>query len=405
MTLELGADPTEAGLDPAALARLADHFDAYVADGRLPGWMVTLSRGGRLAWVGSGGWRDRAGGLPVTDDTVWRIYSMTKPVTALLVMGLVDEGLLHLDDDVARWIPELDDARVFVGGTAEEPVTRPAASPVLVRHLLSHTAGLTYGFTFRHPVDAMYRAKGHLFGSPGKTLAESVSDWCSTPLVADPGTRFNYSVAYDVLGHLVELVTGRGLDAVMRERVLDPLGLGDTDWWCPPEKAERLAALELAPILASWAEYRIGDQQLRWPRLLGAGGGLVSTARDFDRVMAALLGRGGLDGVRLVSPEGFDQMVANQLPGGLLEDLALDTYGEVPYAGMGYGFGQFVVVDAARAHFPMAAGSTGWGGAASTHYFIDPADELTAAFYTQLLPVGTHPLFREFGELVAAARA
>ncbi|HEV2426667.1 MAG TPA: serine hydrolase domain-containing protein, partial [Acidimicrobiales bacterium] len=247
MTSELAADPRDAGLDPAALTRMAQGFDAYVDDGRLPGWMVTLWRGGARAWTGRGGFASRARAEPVAEDTIWRIYSMTKPITALLVMGLVDDGVLTLDDDVARWVPELEGATVFVGGTPEDPVTRPAGAAITVRHLLSRTSGLTYGFTFRHPVDAMYRARGHLFGSSGKGLAESVADWGATPLVFDPGTLFTYSVAFDVLGHLVEVATGRGLDAVMRERVLDPLGLADTDWWCPPEKVGRLADLELAP--------------------------------------------------------------------------------------------------------------------------------------------------------------
>ncbi|MGH9020487.1 MAG: serine hydrolase domain-containing protein [Acidimicrobiales bacterium] len=398
MTSELATDRRDVGVDETVLEGLAATFNAYVADGRLPGWMVTVWRGGRRAWTGRGGYARRASGEPVNEDTLWRIYSMTKPITALLVMGLVDEGLLSLDDEVARWVPELGAATVFVGGTPEEPVTRPSGAPVSVRHLLSHTSGLTYGFTFRHPVDAMYRAKGHLFGSSGKGLSESVGDWCSMPLVFDPGTKFTYSVAFDVLGHLVERVTDRPLDAALRERVLDPLGLSDTDWWCPPEKRARLADLELAPLLASWSEYRIGEQATRWPRMLGAGGGLVSSAADFERVMALMLGRGELDGVRLVAPETFDLMVTNQLPdGGLLEDLAQDGYAEEGYAGCGFGLGQCVVVDAARAA-PLSVGTYRWGGAASTHYFVDPREDLAVAFYTQLLPTGTYPIFAQLVE-------
>ena len=300
--LEIGATPAERGLDEARLERVVAHFNRYVASGRVAGWLATVSRGGDLVWVGRGGHRDREAGLAVGDDTIWRIYSMTKPVTALLVMSLYEEGLFDLNDDVGRWIPELAEPRVFVGGTAQAPETAPARGPVRVHHLLNHTSGLTYGFQRRHAVDEIYRDKGYDFvWAAHKDLAGCVADWCSSPLVFEPGTHFNYSVSFDVLGRLVEHWTGQGFAEALAQRVLTPLGLTDTGWWCPEDRHDRLARLYLATPDGAAAFDQLGRHAQHEPHVLGGGGGLVSTASDYERLMRLLLNGGELDGVRVVS--------------------------------------------------------------------------------------------------------
>ena len=223
--LKVGDDPRAFGLSPERLARIAPHFDAYVDDRRLAGWLATVSRGGQLVWTGSGGHRDRERGLEVADDTIWRIYSMTKPVMAVAAMILYEEGLFDLNDDVGTWIESMREPRVWSGGTPMSPETVPALEPVRVHHLLTHTSGLTYGFQYTHPVDAIYRTKGYDFAfKSGATLREAVDDWCTSPLVFQPGSRWNYSVGLDVLGRLIEIWSGQSLDVFMQERIFDPLG-------------------------------------------------------------------------------------------------------------------------------------------------------------------------------------
>jgi CubicO group peptidase (beta-lactamase class C family) len=405
--LDPRATPEERGLDPARLERIGTHFDRYVADGRLAGWLATVSRGGDLVWTGRGGYRDREARSRVDDDTVWRIYSMTKPVIALAVMVLYEEGCFDLIDDVGRWIAELGAPRVFSGGTASAPETVAAEGPVRVHHLLSHTAGLTYGFQRRHPVDEIYRDKGYDFAwTATKDLAGAVGDWCSSPLVCQPGTAFNYSVAFDVLGRLIEIWSGLPLDRFVAERLCGPLGLTDTEWFCPEDKRERLARLYLATPEGASAFDHLGAHATTPPRVLRGGGGLVSTARDYERVMRLILGGGELDGVRLLSRATVDLMTRNHLPGGAdLPRVALDSYAERDMAGLGFGFGGFVVEDAVANESLFTEGSYGWGGAASTTFWVDPVEDLAVAFYTQLFPTGTISIRRELGQLVYGALA
>ncbi len=405
--LEIGASPEERGLNAARLERVVSHFNRYVDSGRVAGWLATVSRGGDLVWVGRGGHRDREAGLPVVDDTVWRIYSMTKPVTALLVMSLFEEGRFDLNDDVAKWIPELAEPRVFVGGTAEAPETVAADEPVRVHQLLSQTSGLTYGFQRRHVVDEIYRNKGYDFvWASHRDLAGCVADWCSSPLVFQPGTRFNYSVSFDVLGRLVELWTGQGFAEALSQRVLDPLGLSDTGWWCPEDKHDRLARLYLVTKDGAAPFDQLGGHAQHEPHVLGGGGGLVSSARDYERLMRLFLNGGELDDVRVVSRPTLGLMMRNQLPGrGDLAASAVDSYAEPAYAGLGFGYGGFVVEDAAANRGPMTEGSYGWGGAASTVFWVDPVEDLAAAFYLQLFPTGSIPVRREFAQLVYGAIA
>ena len=221
--VKVDADPGEVGLDGDRLRRLDDVFRSYVDDGRLPGWTLAVTRRGKVAHLTHHGLADIESGRPVGDDTLWRIYSMTKPITSVAAMMLYEQGLLELTDPVSTFIPEFAEPRVYVGGSAGAPGTRPAVEPIRVWHLLTHTAGLTYGFHHAHAVDEMYRARGYEFGPPaGQDLATACAGWARFPLLFDPGTEWNYSVATDVLGRVVEVVSGLPLDRFFAERISRP---------------------------------------------------------------------------------------------------------------------------------------------------------------------------------------
>ena len=361
-----------------------------------------MARGGELVWTGKGGFRDREKNLEVNDDTMWRIYSMTKPITSIAVMMLYEEGKFDLNDDAGRWIEALREPRVWVGGTARQPKTVAAIEPVRIHHLLSHTSGLTYGFQYSHPVDEIYREKGYDFGfAKGADLSQAVHDWCTSPLLFQPGSRWNYSVSVDVLGRLIEIWSGQPLDVFMRERIFEPLGMPDTEWFCPPEKIDRLAMLYVPLNGDSFPYEEIATAATRAPRIHGGGGGLLSTASDYHRFSTMLLRGGELDGVRLVSSRTLELMTENHLPGDVdLEAFATDSFSEAEYAGVGFGLGFSVVTDRRKNKSLTSEGSFAWGGAASTAFWVDPAEDLTVSFFTQLLPSGTYPIRRELQQLV-----
>jgi CubicO group peptidase (beta-lactamase class C family) len=409
--LTVEADPAEAGLDEERLKRVDAHFAGYVADGRLPGWLLTISRHGRLAHVARCGSRDLEAGLPVTDDTVWRIYSMTKPVTSVAAMMLYEEGALALTDPVSAFIPAFEDVRVYAGGSDLKPVTVPAAQPVTIWHLLTHTAGLTYGFHRVHPVDAVYRAAGFEWGTPrGVDLARACDLWAGFPLLFQPGAEWNYSVATDVLGRVVEVASGQRLDEFFADRILRPLGMTDTAFWAGPAAQPRLAALYTPGPDGKAARLdAFGRAALREPRMLSGGGGLVSTAADYGRFTQMLLHRPGspageLDGVTLLSPRTVGYMARNHLPGGAdLEAFGRPLFADAPLRGIGFGLGFGVRVDPVAARVVGSAGEIYWGGAASTAFWVDREADLTVSFFTQLLPSSTHPIGPQLRQLVYQA--
>jgi CubicO group peptidase (beta-lactamase class C family) len=409
--LTVEVDPAEVGLDPDRLSRIGAHFERYVADGRLPGWLITVRRGGSLAYVARCGSRDLEADLPVTDDTLWRIYSMTKPLTSVAAMILVEEGKLALTDPVSAFIPSFADVRVYTGGSDLRPVTVPAVEPVRVWHLLTHTAGLTYGFHRVHPVDAMYRAAGFEWSSPaGMDLAQACDAWAGLPLLFQPGAEWNYSVATDVLGRVVEVASGQSLDEFFAARILGPLGMTQTSFWAGPDAAPRLAALYMpGPGGAAARLDALGGAALAPPDMLSGGGGLVSTAADYDRFTRLLLSRPGspageLDGVRLLSPRTVGYMTRNHLPGGLdLETFGRPLYAESPFRGVGFGLGFAVVLDPVPGKMICSPGEISWGGAASTAFWVDQDADLTVSFFTQLLPSSAYPIRPQLRQLVYQA--
>jgi CubicO group peptidase (beta-lactamase class C family) len=409
--LKVEADPAEAGFAADRLRRLDGHFARYVDDGLLAGWLLTVTRHGKLVHVASYGNRDREAGLAVEPDTLWRIYSMTKPVTSVAAMMLYEEGAFELTDPVSKFIPSFKDMRVFVGGSDQRPVTVPAAEPVRIWHLLTHTSGLTYGFHRSHPVDGMYRTAGFDLGSPPKyTLAEACDRWAGLPLLFEPGAEWNYSVSTDVLGRVVEVASGQRLDEFFAQRLLDPLGMTDTAFYARPDDLPRLAALYGRGIDGKAIRMDgMGRAARGEPLMLSGGGGLVSTAADYHRFTQFLLPSkdspaGELDGVRLLSPRTVAYMGRNHLPGN--QDIAQfgrPLNAESPPVGTGFGLGLAVVIDPVAGRVVCSPGELSWGGAASTAFWLDPAEELTVSFFTQLIPSTSHPLRSQLRQLVYQA--
>jgi CubicO group peptidase (beta-lactamase class C family) len=406
--LQVEVEPAQVGLDAVRLARLDQHFHRYVQDERLPGWLLVVSRQGQVAYVSTDGWRDRERSLPVEVDTVWRLASMTKPITSVAAMMLYEEGAFELKDPVHRWLPEFRDMRVFRGGFGPRIETRPAVEPIRVWHLLTHTAGLTYGFHYAHPVDALYRAAGFEWGSPPSLdLAACCERWADIPLLFEPGTEWNYSVATDVLGRLVEVRSGQPLDEFFRTRIFDPLGMTETGFWAAKESAAaRLAAAYMVNPEGAQAPAVPfdGSASLRPPAMWSGGGGLVGTAADYLRFALMMRGGGRHEGVRLLSPGTVAYMTANHLPGGTdLEHFGRRLFAETTFDGVGFGLGFSVVTDPVAGKVLCGRGEFGWGGAFSTAFWVAPEEDLVVLFFTQLLPSSTHPIRSQLKQLVYQA--
>jgi len=392
-------DPAQLGFDAARLGRIDDLLGRYVDDGKLPGWSVLVSRHGQPVHVARGGLRDIEAGTVVESDTIFRIYSMTKPVTSVAAMMLYEQGAFELNDPIARWLPEFADMHVWDGGSALKPKTVPALEPIRVWHLLTHTSGLTYGFHYAHPVDAMYRAAGYEWSAPPSTdLAGATAAFASMPLLFQPGREWNYSVATYVLGRLVEVLSGQPLGAFFQQHIFAPLDMTDTGFG--GADPARTAALYTPGLVRNDV---LGDSVLK-PTWLSGGGGLTSTVADYYRFAEMLRGWGRLGDVRLLGDRTVRRMASNHLPG----DVDLVAYGrplfaETPFDGVGFGLGFSVTLDPTATHTLGSRGEFAWGGAASTVFWVDPVEDITTVFMTQLLPSSTYPIRSQLRQLVYSA--
>lgn len=384
--------PESVGLSSQRLSRIDQHLRRrYVDSGKVAGTLTLVSRKDQVAYCETLGEMDRERSKPMQEDTIFRIYSMSKPITSVALMMLFEEGHFQLSDPVHRFIPEWRDLAVYEQGTHPAWLTTPCQRPMTIHDLFTHQSGLTYGFMQRTNVDRAYRRLK--IGREGnKDLREMIESLASVPLEFSPGTRWNYSVATDVLGYLVEVMSGMPYDEYLRTRIFEPLGMVDTGFGVPDEKLDRFAAnyarrpdkslkLEDDP---ETSVYR-GAQTF-----FSGGGGLVSTAADYLRFCRMLLHGGELDGQRLLGRKTLELMTMNHLPGGQdLTDLAFGSFSETTYAGVGFGLGFSVMVDPAKAQTVGSPGEFAWGGAASTAFWIDPAEELIVIFMTQFMPSGT----------------
>ncbi|WP_336486886.1 serine hydrolase domain-containing protein [Methylobacterium nigriterrae] len=397
-------DPRSLGLCPERLERIDAWMRALVADKKLAGLSVMVSRRGRTGFFRAHGLADLARGTPFAADTITRIYSMTKPLTSVAAMMLYEEGRFQLDDPVARFLPEFSEMRVLTGGNRITFESEPARRPITIRDLLTHTSGLTYGFMEATLVDELYRRNGVDFHLADASLAEVVGRVAKLPLLSQPGAQWNYSVATDVLGHLVAVVSGRDFADVLRERVIGPLGMSDTDFQVHPDKLPRLAANYT---LSRDRSLRLYDDAVdtpfaKPPAIASGGGGLTSTAADYMRFCRFVLNRGELDGVRLLGRKTVDLMLTNHLPGDLAS-MGTPRFAESSYTGIGFGLGFSVMLDPARAQILGSPGEVAWGGVASTAFWIDPAEDMAVVLLTQLVPSSALPIRRELRVLTYAS--
>lgn len=384
--------PEDLGFDGERLARLDAVLHRYVDEGRLPFTILQIARHGEVAHRDVYGFADVETRAPITDDAIVRIYSMTKPVVSVACMMLVEEGHFHLDNALSRYIPEFADAHVWAG-TQHDPV--PVERPVTVHDALTHLSGVTAGF-MPGPVAERYRRAGlgDLLRGPTGTLADVCATIARLPLVAQPGTKWEYGHSTDLVARVVEVVSGMELDEFCRTRIFEPLRMHDTGFWCPREQAHRLPALYARTLTERLRQIDGAGTQSRGlarPTFLSGAGGLYSTLADYSRFVEMLRRGGELDGTRLLSPRTVAFMTRNHLPGGrsLGDDAA---FLESTPHGTGFGLGFAVVLDPGQTHQLGNPGEYYWGGAASTVFWVDPVDDVTVVFLTQLLPSSTYPL-------------
>lgn len=398
LSAEIGA-AGEFGFDPDRLARLRPWMQRYVNAGKIPGALTLVARRGTIVCCECVGRRDVERDLPWTRDTLARFYSMTKPVTATAILQLYEDGLCHLDDPVDLFLPEFAGRKVLRPGAKSIDESDPAATRLTLHHLLTHTSGLTYGFN-EGILAAAYLERGVNFDDRSGDLAETVRRLANLPLAFEPGSRWNYGVSTDVLGRVVEVISGRPLDAFLRERILGPLKMKDTFFEVPADRAGRLASLyertagdgmKLTDDAAASGFCSVSQ--------VSGGGGLVSTADDYLR-FAEMQRRGGaLDDARILGPRTMRLMTSNNLPGDLAS-MGQKSFSEVSFEGVGFGLGGWVMLNPARAQTLGSPGDFGWGGLASTVYWVDPAEQLVVIFLTQLTPSSSYPIRKELRALV-----
>ena len=397
--------PEQVGLSAQRLDRVRKWMNGWVDSGKLAGMVACVMRRGELAFAEVVGKSDLARNKPMRADTIFRIYSMTKPLTSVAIMMLYEEGRFQLDDPISKFIPAFANPRVMTGGSRGKIETAPAEREINFRDLLTHTSGLTYGFMESTPVDAAYRAKdGVDFQTADTSLKQVVEKLATIPLIAQPGKAWNYSVATDVLGYLVEVISGQPFEKYLKEKVIDPLRMIDTDFHVPKEKHDRFAANYSAgpggklDLIDDPAKSRY----LAPRKVNSGGGGLVSTAADYLRFCQFMLNKGELDGVRLLGRKTVELMTMNHLNGDMA-DMGTPRFSESTYTGIGFGLGFSVMIDPAKAYIAGTPGEFAWGGAASTAFWIDPAEDMAVVLLTQLMPSSTYPIRRELRVLTYQA--
>jgi CubicO group peptidase (beta-lactamase class C family) len=394
-------------IDTARLDAVTDLTHGYVDDGRFPCAVTAVLHEGKEVLRDAYGWADIAEQRPIAEDSVFRIFSMTKPVTSLALMQLYEQGRVLLENPVSRYLPELGDLTVFAGGTEDDYETVPAERPVSVHHVLTHTAGFTAGFQFEQPVGALYRAAGLGDLRPPKfDLAGAMEILGTLPLVSQPGTRFHYGMSTDVVGRLVEVISGQPLDEYLHDHVFEPLGMVDTAFLLREDQLPRFTSSYFKtpndPLFRM--DRADAGRHCRRPQFLSGAGGLLSTLEDYLRFCRMLLGGGELDGSRVIGRATLEFMGRNHLPGGrTLNEIGQDTFSEVVMDGMGFGLGFSVLVDPAQNGSIGSPGELSWGGAASTVFWVDRLEDLAVVFLTQLVPSDSYPIRRQLRATVYGA--
>ena len=401
--------PAEAGLSADRLERITTHLqDNYITSGKIKGCQVMVARHGAPAYFRSFGEMDAERGKPVEDDTIFRIYSMTKPITSVALMMLFEEGHFQLSDPVSRFIPSWKEHQVWVEGEGDAMVTRAPDQKMTMKDVLCHTSGLTYGGLLwpgkLHPVDQVYHEL-NVNREDGETVRSFVEKLASVPLRYEPGSRWMYSLATDVCGCLVEIISGQPFPEFLKTRIFDPLGMKDTGFSVPEDQLHRFSAnyerkrdksLRMIDDPAT-SKYRFD------PTFPSGGGGLVSTTADYARFCEMLRRGGELDGVRILGNRTLRLMTMNHLPEGQdLASVAMEGFTETAYDGVGFGLGFASTLDEVAA-MNISAGDYYWGGAASTIFWVDPVENLYVIFMTQLMPSATFNFRGQLKNIIYAA--
>ncbi|MFZ4745722.1 MAG: serine hydrolase domain-containing protein [Sphingomonas sp.] len=405
MSLPTLSEPHELGFDPARLARIDAHLKAkYIDGGRFPHAALLIGRGDEVAHLCVMG--DARAGEPLKTDAIFRIASMTKPVTSIAFMQLVEQGRIALSDPVAKVLPDFAKTGVFVSGGGNTPfVTRPPASPMRMIDLLRHTSGLTYSFQERSNIDAAYRKLGFERFDAGP-IDSFVWEVANLPLEFDPGSAWNYSISTDILGAVVEKLSGQNLSDYFADHIFAPLAMVDTGFQVPADKLDRMPDCYVWDPVNRMKMYDPGATSAwgRAPGYFSGGGGLTSTLADYHRFARMLLNGGELDGARIVSPHTLKLMTANHLPGGAdLTQVSTSLFSEADNAGMGFGLGFGMVIDSPATMLPGNNGEFYWGGMFSTAFFVDPVDDVIMIFMTQLMPSSAYPVRREIKTMLYSA--
>lgn len=411
-TLDLKADPDAAGFDARRLARIDDHLRTrYVEPGKIAGCQVLVSRNGQVAHVASLGLADRERDVPVGTDTIWRLYSMTKPITGVALLSLYERGLFQLSDPVHRFLPEFRDLKVRERDDDGTKRLVDPDRPMTVRDAMMHMTGIGFGpRSARLDLTTLgEKAPSLRIGGGGGTLQTLVERLAGEPLRFHPGSRWLYSWSTDVCARLVEVLSGQRFDEYLRSAVFDPLGMADTGFSVPDAHVDRFAALyrrNSAKQLVLSDDPRTSEYRTH-PAFLSGGGGLVATGADYLRFCHMLVGGGEVDGVRILSRKTVELMRTNHLPDGAdLRRFALPGgYGEVGFDGMGFGLTVAVSNGPAATQTAGSAGEYMWGGFASTAFWVDPVEDLTVVFMTQLVPSGTFDFRNQLKALVYGALA
>ncbi|MDP3853895.1 serine hydrolase [Phenylobacterium sp.] len=399
------------GLDAGRLDRITDHLERnYIGPKKIMGCQVAVARHGHVAYQKSFGSMDLERGKPMADDAIFRIYSMTKPITSIALMTLYEKGYFQLNDPVSRYVPSWKNHRVWVAGEGEDMVTEPLKRPVSFRDVLCHTGGFTYGgglpgVGIQHPVDKLYRELKIRSAGSTDTMAAFLDKLSQVPLLYQPGERWMYSLATDICGALVEVISGKPFAEYLQDEIFGPLGMVDTAFFVAPDKVDRFCA-----------NYQRGaDKQLKLiddpatsafaaePGFKSGGGGLTGTTADYLRFCEMLRRGGELDGHRVIGPRTLELMHMNHLAGGKdLSTMALGTFSETANDGVGFGLG-FASTMGQVETGTLGTGDYYWGGAASTIFWVDPKEDLSVVFMTQLMPSGTFNFRGQLKSLIYSA--
>ena len=394
--------PASVGLDGKVMGNIRDYLkEQYVEPGKYVGTLTLVARKGEIAYLDALGFMDRENKKAMQEDAIFSIYSMSKPITSIALMQLYEKSLFRLDDPIHWHIPSWRNLRVYESGLYPNFLTSRPNRHMTIRDLLSHMSGLTYDFMLRTNVDAAYRkTKLQATGD----LQAMIDTLAQLPLEFSPGEQWNYSVSTDVCGYLVEHFSGMKLDKYFQKHIFDPLGMEDTGFSCAKEKVDRLASLyeqhpKKGPVLVDPGGAKTARVKKR--KMLSGGGGLLSTMSDYYRFCSMLLNQGEFDGTRIIGRKTLAMMASNHLPDHKdLTEMSQSAFSETTYQGVGFGLGFSVILDPVKTQSLTDVGEYGWGGAASTVFWVNPKEEMVVIFLTQLLPSSTYQVRRELRSLV-----